>query len=501
MRIGGIRLVGIRCFEDTGDIVLAKSFNLIVGQNNSGKSTFLRGVLHLQGPCLDANDIRPQSPAAWLSAWLTAVNQQDAFANGGYQAPDMRVMITFQGNHQNYNDFPLVHLGIGHLAFHANRPLHHIVPFLAKRKASGFSEAINQGAHSPVNGTLQDLYANIDVLATAGHPKHQDYLDSVIEVLGLTITTRASGNGKVAGFYLDQDNFITLDRMGDGVTEIVALITELCLSRNKIFVLEEPETNLHPKGLKALLELVRRSAEHNQFIIATHSNVVVRELGADEDSKVFRVYRDGDAHDSPSRIEEVERHPAAHHELLRELGYEFTDLNLHDGWLFLEESSAERVVRDILIPTFVPELRGRLRTFSAAGVTNLEPSVAEFRRLITFVHLEPAYEGRLWVRADGDQSGQAAVEKMNQTFPNMGEDGISTFQQPQFENYYPADFADEAQEVLAIVDKKARRMAKTDLLQKVLAWTDGNPYQAKLAWEASAQEVIALLKMIAKKIK
>jgi hypothetical protein len=90
---------------------------------------------------------------------------------------------------------------------------------------------------------------------------------------------------------------------------------------------------------------------------------------------------------------------------------------------------------------------------------------------------------------------------MSQTFPNMGEDGISTFQQPQFENYYPADFAGEIQQVLAILDKKARRKAKADLLHKVLAWTDENPDQAKPAWEASAEEVITLLKVIAKKIK
>jgi predicted ATPase len=268
MKIGGIRLVGIRCFEDTGDMQLAGRFNLIVGQNNAGKSTFLKGVMHLQGSPLDQQDVRPQCPTSWLTVWLTDVKQQDAFAGWSYQAPDMRVILQLNAGNENYNDFPVLQTGAGNQLFHANRPHHHIVPFLAKRKASGFSEAINQGAHAPVNGTLQNLYANIDVLATAGHPKHQDYLDSVTEVLGLTITTRASGNGKVAGFYLDQDNFITLDRMGDGVTEIVALITELCLSRNKIFVLEEPETNLHPKGLKALLELVRRSAEHNQFIIA-----------------------------------------------------------------------------------------------------------------------------------------------------------------------------------------------------------------------------------------
>lgn len=281
---------------------------------------------------------------------------------------------------------------------------------------------------------------------------------------------------------------------------MVALIVELCIERNKIFVLEEPETNLHPSGLKALLAMIRTASEHNQFFIATHSNVVVRELGGMEGGKVFRVFRDGESYTSPSKVEEVERTPSAHLELLRELGYEFTDFDLFDAWLFLEEASAERVIRDILIPFFAPKLHGRLRTYSAGGATNLEPSVSDFQRLVVFVHLQPVYKDRLWIRADGDAAGEGAVMKIREAFAYLNEDALCTFGKAQFELYYPQFFQEKVNEVLAIEDKRNRRRQKEELLQEVLNWTEANKDEALAAWEISAQEPIKLLKSIQTKL-
>ena len=501
MKIAGIRIVGIRCFDDTDTFNFGRKFNLIVGQNNSGKSTILRSILNFQGIFLDYEDVRPECEQSGVEIQLCDVKDTDQFSIGRQRIAKFPLILNLLGDPFNVGAIigPVV-VGLGQHAIPSSRPNHKLVPFLAKRKASGFSEVINANALTPITGTLQNLYSNVDLLATAGHPRHQAYLEATRQILGLTITTKPSNGGKVAGFYFNDDKFITLDRMGDGVTEIIALITELCLSQDKIFILEEPETNLHPKGLKALLGLVRKASEHNQFIIATHSNVVVRELGGEEESKVFGVYREGDGPNSPSRVEEVERSPAGHMQLLRELGYEFTDFSLFEGWLFLEESSAEKVVRDILVPFFVPKLKGRLRTFSAAGVDNLEPTVAEFRRLMTFIHLEPAYEGRLWVRADGDDAGQNVCVKMRATFPNLDEQALSTFVQPQFEYYYPAKFAEAIEQTLAIEGKKARRTAKATLLNQVLDWTKENPEEAKVAWAESAAEVVELLTGIATKI-
>jgi predicted ATPase len=502
MKIHDFRLTGIRCFEDTGDIACDSKCNIFVGKNNSGKTTLLKALIGFQLSPLDGHDMRPgfQTNSFVTSNFYGRLPKDQLSIGIGPGIERFRVTTLYGGNFPNYTEPNLFNINLGQPLFVSARPGHSIIPFVAKRKAASFNEAISLGSLTVLDGTFSNLYNRIDLLAGGAHPLHRVFHEAVTQIIGLPITTTQSPNGKVAGFHFDLDNFVTLDRMGDGVTEMVALIVELCIEENKIFVLEEPETNLHPSGLKALLSMVRASSEKNQFFIATHSNVVVRELSSAEFGKVFRVYRDGVTHTSPSKVEEVEKSPAAHMDLLRELGYEFADFDLHDAWLFLEESSAERIFRDILFPMFNPKLVGKLRTFSSGGVDALGPSVADFNRLMVFVHLQPVYEGRLWVRADGDEAGKKAIDKLRTKFPNIEEQALATFNQEQFENYYPSVFSEQVKTIFQIEDKKLRQDEKKKLLQDVLDWTITNPDEAKTAWGISAAEPISLLNAIEKKI-
>lgn len=499
MKIGEMRLVRVRCFEDTGNIRFAANCNIFVGKNNSGKSSLLKALLTFQGFPFDHNDIRPSDASlpSYVTIKLEQIETSDVIHYGrDPERNELRLLMYLRGQNSEPYGHPLVQVNPGQPAFPTHRPYHNIVPFLARRKATKFAHDVSLGAQSQVSGTLESLYSRIDSLATYGHPDHDKFRDAVARIVGIPITMKASSQGKEAGFYFDRDNFVTLERMGDGVSEMVALIVELCTEQKKIFVLEEPETNLHPSGLKALLGLVRHASENNQFFIATHSNVVVRELGGMDGGKVFRVFRDGDAPANASKVEEVEKTPFAHITLLRELGYDFADFELFEGWLFLEEASAETIFRDVLIPMFTPELRGRLRSYSSGGATNLEPSVSEFRRLIVFVHLEPVYAKRLWVRADGDDTGVKAILDLRQAFPGFTENALKTFRKSDFELYYPHKFQASIQDVLVDTNKQSRRRRKYELLRDVLAWSKANWDEARSAWEASAIEPIELLKSI-----
>jgi hypothetical protein len=326
------------------------------------------------------------------------------------------------------------------------------------------------------------------------------FREVVERILGLKITTQASQSGKKAGFYFDDAKFVPMDKMGDGVSETLALIVELCTERGKIFILEEPEMNLHPSGLKALLDLVRKSVEDNQFFISTHSNVVLRELGGSDGTKIFQVFRNGKEGSLPSKVSEVEKTPRAHLVVLRDLGYEFLDYNLYESWRFLEESSAETIINEVLIPLFVPELRRLIGTFSAKRVTKVAPSLAEFQRLIVFIHLQPVYDGRLWVRVDGDEPGKEVIAGLREKFPRYEEDAFGTFNEGNFELYYPIRFDEDVRRVLAIQNKDIRREKKEFLLKEVLRWTRQNKSIAVADWEASAKEPIDVLRQIDRKL-
>ena len=450
-----MRIHGIRCFNETGEFRFGAKCNIIVGKNNTGKSTIIKSLLGLQGFPFDLEDIRPGHESSSYSTITFEDVPLGQFPQAARNSADtvVKIVNVNQGEYPNYSE-PHWVVARSKQVFPATRPNHMFVPFVARRKAAGYDESVSEGTQAKVTGTLSNLYSRIDLLSNYGHSGFELFVRAVKEIVGLKITTRASTNGKVAGYYFHDNKFIPIDRMGDGVSEMVALIVGLCVETNKIFVIEEPETNLHPSGLKALLAMIRRASEKNQFVIATHSNIVVRELGGLEECKVLRVFREDDVDNSPSKVEEVENSPTSHLELLRELGYEFADFNLYAGWLFLEEASAERIIREVLVPLFVPDLRGLLRTFSSAGASSLEPSVAEFRRLVVFVHLQELYKGRIWVRADGDDAGKKAVAEIQAAFPDMGADTLSTFAEPDFEKYYPSEFAEKVGKVLAVTEKK-----------------------------------------------
>jgi AAA domain, putative AbiEii toxin, Type IV TA system len=278
----------------------------------------------------------------------------------------------------------------------------------------------------------------------------------------------------------------------EGVPNMLGLIVDLCMAGGNLFLIEELENDIHPEGLKALLEVIIAKSSHSQFIVSTHSNVVTKYLGAAPDSRIFAVESTLSDEGVPtSTIRAVEPTPQARITVLRQLGYELYDFDLWDGWLILEESSAERIIRDFLIPTFVPYLT-RVRTVAAGGTGNVAPTFEDFRRLFLFAHLEEAYHERAWVAVDGDESGTTIVRQLQEKYPTWSADHFRVWNQPDFERYYPDRFEAKVGEALSKHGRQ-KREAKKALLDEVIQWCDKEPDAAKAAFANSAAEVISFL--------
>jgi hypothetical protein len=120
------------------------------------------------------------------------------------------------------------------------------------------------------------------------------------------------------------------------------------------------------------LELIVESSANNQFVVSTHSAIVLRVLGASQGAQIVKV----ELSEDPLPISSYSSVPATSESrlaVLRELGYEFSDFDLYDVWLILEESSAERLVRQYFVKWFAPGLVGRIRTVAAEGTGDVEP--------------------------------------------------------------------------------------------------------------------------------
>jgi len=270
------------------------------------------------------------------------------------------------------------------------------------------------------------------------------------------------------------------------------------VAATKLFVIEEPENDIHPKALKGLLKLIIEKSKNNQFIITTHSNIVTRFLGAESTTKIFKVDMEFKGKIPTSKVEVIENNPTARQRLLGDLGYELIDLDLWEGWLFLEESSAEKIIREYLIPWFAPSLQGRLRTFSARSIDEVESKFDDFNTLFSYLNLQPTYTNRAWVIVDNGPKEKGIIQKLRATYGASGwsEDHFQQFDKHDFEDYYPEQFKDKVAQVLSLTDKKKKRIEKKALLDEVEAWIKDNVEEAKAAFENSATDVIDKLKVI-----
>jgi hypothetical protein len=473
--------------------------NVLIGPNNAGKSSILRALYLLQVGFGDVHhDVRINAPHAQIiihlenifgiAPWGDSANSGNGVLNiKKMRGADPQLILRWRtdGRTTVLSQLP-------------NRePNHYIVPYLSKRKTATYHEDVREEHALTVNGNLQFLAAKLSRLSNPTFPEHRRYKETCEAILGFLVTAIPSGNGQRPGVYCPDRQPIFIDQMGEGVPNIVALLVDLALSRDKLFLIEEPENDLHPQALKALLDLIVESSQLNQFVVSTHSNIVVRHLAAAANSKLYNVrVVEGPSLPPKAVIQLVEPTVEARLAILRELGYSFSDFDLWDGWLILEESSAERIIRDYLIPWFAPKL-SCIRTLAAGGVDKVEPTFEDFHRLVRFTHLEEAYRNAAWVWVDGDPQGAKIIKQLQDRYKaTWNPDHFCCFGNAQFEKYYPEEFDEQIALALAHTDKQARREAKRYLLEKVRAWLDEDEQRGKEALAKSATEVIDNLRSI-----
>lgn len=377
----------------------------------------------------------------------------------------------------------------------AEEPNNFVYTYLSKRKVTAFDRMVDLHRTRVVAPNLGFLTSKVDRLTEAGYVGAQEYDQLCQQVLGFRIGTYASEGGYQAGISVGRYDHIPIEAMGEGVSNQLGLITDLCMADGNLFLIEELENDVHPESLKALLDVIVQKSANNQFIITTHSNIVVRHLGAAPNSRIFTVESNFAPNAVPtSTIHPVDNTAEGRIAVLRQLGYELYDFDLWEGWLILEESSAEIIIRRYLIPWFAPRLAA-VRTLAAGGTSKVEPTFEDFRRLFLFAHLEPQYSGRAWVIVDVDASGKTVVKGLRSKYSSWRADRFRTLTEANFERYYPPRFKDQIDAALALKGS-AKQQAKKAVLDEVKAWCVSEPEMAKKEFEVSAAEVIAILREV-----
>ncbi|MEY2511219.1 MAG: hypothetical protein QOE26_1982 [Verrucomicrobiota bacterium] len=464
MWINSLELHNVRAFK-AEKVELSKGINVFVGPNNAGKSTVLLPLLSLQDglPKLDRSDVRIYASDARVN--LSFVEPEPTFFNPTFETLE-QFYIEFRKGQTEFNLRGNINRNgqvVGFHRFQKREPNNFIYPFVSKRKVGSLGERVTDQTVEDVPSTFENLNAKIDRLSNPGfQPAHDLYVRACNEILGFQVFASHTAEGKRAVYTVRNMINIPLLSMGEGVTNILGLIVHLAIAENRLFLIEEPENDVHPKALKGLMALIAEKASENQFIITTHSNIVLKKLGSVTGSKVFEVVPDFVDRLPTSVIKEIGPSSEDRRRVLESLGYELNDVEIWQGWLLLEESSAEKIIREYLIPWFTPELSTKLRTYSAHSISEVTPRFKDFNELFVFLHLEPVYKNRSWVLVDGGNEEKDVIDQLKAVYANAGwrPDQFQQLSQHEFERYYPSQFQDAVSDLGKISNKASKREAK-----------------------------------------
>ena len=519
MWISELQAINIKSFANSGILKLSKGINVIVGKNNAGKSTLLQSVLCMQStnqqhPFNQTKEARRVGTAE-STVRLRLQDIEAAYFNtkGISDGEQGDLTISYTSDSQP-GAFTFSPEGTDSAAIPKVKPITHqepnnfILPYTIKRFAPAFNALMNNNPTQPkyVLESLAQLAEKIQPFTQSTHPLHEQFDKLCQSFIGSPMGIIEGANGHLPGIYTSQNGSIPLSQMGDGVPHIVGLIVHLLKAEKRLFVIEELENGVNPEPLKHLLEEIKRSAKErqNQFLISTHSNIVLQSLASEEDCTIIEVTQ---AQIRPGEIPEssciqIERDDVeARRRVLMNLGYSLADSDMFDGWLILEEASAETVIRKFLIPHFAPKLINMLGIIATGGYHQVENQFTALAQNFLYLHLTPAYAKRIWVIIDAGGSENQIIERLRRDFGSWPPEHFDQFGAHDFEKYYPSCFQDKVEEILQLPDnskeaKKKKQEAKNALRIKVMEWIDEDVSRAKQGFESSAQEVIGKLKNI-----
>jgi hypothetical protein len=398
MIIRSIRILNYKCFDDSGPIIFGERLNLIVGQNNSGKTALFDGF-DLQRFAdkphrdLSRRQYEALNPTSSLEATIRfSGDELYTTLMAGEAGPIMtlRAADPSAARRQLYKVFETDSIEF-HLSFNRNigwvssdqsnlsdfqpasdgrqfrfassadrtswqveqinSPSNFVASLgqLFARSAYVFkAERLNVGQCpiSPPTALATDasnLAACLQNLQSNAHrfgrfvSVVQEILPSVKWVSAHVLNQTAAG---ISIWNADQsterdDLRVGLEDCGTGIGQVLAIIYAVIEAQNKkILVIDEPNSFLHPSASRKLLDVLTRY--DHQYIISTHSPEMITRSNPD----TLHVLKRDDRRTTFERMGSIE--VASLKDVLNEVGVHLSDLMGPDAIIWVEGSTEEK---------------------------------------------------------------------------------------------------------------------------------------------------------------
>lgn len=408
-----LRVTGFQSFRDSGDIEFSKGINLIVGQNNSGKSSLLRGM---QPGLIDD---RHRSPDRWIThelpvpeVFLQIVAPGNELKSGVLRRSGVNIPISSKlASDEDFLSSFWDHLGVTFDIQHSsvqgftasNYPSHGLFAWQAGDPALGVQLTVQNAVISIVNrySGPEDGMANMiseiwtqDMFYFKAEryglgktsPGHATRLDSNAANLPVILNTLQGSQGTVFQKLVNHLRMIfptvgnlsvwtapsglleiliwptetmtrrelafPLEESGTGVSQVIAILAAILTKDQAVFIIDEINSFLHPAAVKTLLRILQTEYAHNQYIISTHAPEVI---GFSNPETIHLVKREG--YDSQVTRLDIGK-VADFRKIADNLGLSMADVFAADQVIWVEGPTEELCFPYIYEQRFEPLPRG-----------------------------------------------------------------------------------------------------------------------------------------------
>jgi len=264
------------CFDDYDYKIKFNRLTVIVGTNNSGKSTIFKG--------LDAFLRYGNNRYRWTDSYFHRKGTDIIYGNSISKYIKLGATINSKESYVEISN-EVVKSFVGMIHDNISSKIQYIPP---KRSSIEYDIGVTS-----TNGTIAPNGNNIiNFLIERWTSQDKNWslfvkwikkIDPQIQNLTTPLngnniqisTERYDGNAKLP---------INLNLQGDGIQNALIIIVNIIFSDNKDTILiEKPETHLHPKSIEVLVDLFNYAVNHlnKQIIIVTHSWDILRAYYSD----------------------------------------------------------------------------------------------------------------------------------------------------------------------------------------------------------------------------
>lgn len=370
MPIKSFEITNYKCFKDRQVFPKPKLVNLIIGKNNSGKTSFLNVFEYIYsnhaidydfkiGPVmhyvLDDNDVKH----------ITVTNKYGYYLDGrpAKENPGKCQGIDILTSITRKNNVVTISPRIGD-AFNDVFPpdRYTVVSTLDKviRDSVNSCEIVKVAAERDVTSEPKNYEVKVDkngknftsvLEKIKNHKKsNRQILDNILESLNTilegenhfeSIDIFDDGNGNNTIHLGERYNEIPITEMGSGLKTLLLVLYHLEIAKEEkkptIFMFEELENNLHPEIQRRLFNLIYDFAIENNVMtfITTHSNVAINCIYGKPETLLYHIVK---VSNNDSKIDTITEKDGTYN-LLNDLGVKASDILQSNGIIWVEGPS------------------------------------------------------------------------------------------------------------------------------------------------------------------